>query len=152
MKMFSKNSDSDVASTGGKRDVTIVNAPRKRPDHVRVESHDSIWTIPLTLDEQYILGQAYEQGTDDEAAMLTAFTETIYQGDGGGTARLTVEIKPIRPGEVHLMASGSGARFKKADTLRYEDIGRTLCEWIVEAQSRKELVSDVVAALAEEKY
>ena len=152
MKMFSKNSDADVAPTGGKRDVTIVNAPRKRPDHVRVETHDSTWSIPLTLDEQYVLGQAYEQGPDDEAAMLTAFTETIYQGDGGGAVRLTVEIKPVRPGEVHLMASGSGRRFNKADTLRYEDIGRTVCEWIVESQSRKELVSDLVAALADEKY
>jgi hypothetical protein len=152
MKMFSKNCDSDVAPTGGKRDVTIVNAPRKRPDHVRVETHDSTWTIPLTLDEQYILGQAYQKDIDDEAAMLTAFTETIYQGDGGGAVRLTVEIKPVRPGEVHLTASGSGRRFNKADTLRYEDIGRTLCEWIVESQSRKELVSDLVAALADEKY
>jgi hypothetical protein len=152
MKMYSKNSNSEVAPTGGKRDVTIANAPRKRPDHVRVETHDSTWSIPLTLDEQYILGQAYEQGPNDEAAMLTAFTETIYQGDGGGAVRLTVEIKPVRPGEVHLTASGSGHRFNKADTLRYEDLGRTLCEWIVESQSRKELVSDLVAALADEKY
>ena len=152
MKIFSKNSNSDVAPTGGKRDVTIVNAPRKRPDHVRVETRDSTWTIPLTLDEQYVLGQAYEQGTDDEAAMLTAFTETIYQGDGGGAVQLTVEIKPIRPGEVYLTASGSGHRFKKAETMGYEDIGRTLCEWIAESQSRKELVSDLLAALADEKY
>lgn len=39
------------------------------------------------------------------------------------------------------------ARERRSDTVRYEDVGRILCEWIVEAQPRKDLVADLVASL-----
>jgi len=157
MKIFGKdssNSDAtpETASVGAKRDVTIVHKTTKRPDHVVAETHDAVWKIPLTLDEQFDLGRAYQELADgDEAQMLRSFTEAIYQGDEGGAARLAVEIRLVRPGEVFLSANGSGPRFVKSDTVRYEDVGRTICEWIVEAQSRKELVADLVAALGDDQ-
>jgi hypothetical protein len=147
MKMFSKISKSDSTPEtvpGAKRDVSIVHKATKRPDHVLAETHDSTWKIPLTLDEQYTLGQAYERGTDNEQQMLSEFTESIYQG--GAATQITVEMNLVRPGEVFLKAS-SRHRFNRSNTVRYEDIGRTVCEWIAEAQTRKELVADLVAAL-----
>lgn len=102
--MFNKQgSKPDADTTGAKRDVTIVNEPKKRPDHVRVESHDCAWSIPLTLEEQYDLGQVYENGFNyEEREMLRNFVEGMYAATA---ARITLEIKPMRPGEVSLKAS-----------------------------------------------
>ncbi|HDR9181187.1 TPA: hypothetical protein QDB06_001740 [Burkholderia vietnamiensis] len=156
MKMFGKNSSNsgatlEAAPTRAKRDVTISNEPKKRPDHVKVETNDATWSIPLTLDEQYTLGQSYEQGTDDEAAMLTAFTETLYQSDEGGAVKLAIEIRLLRPGEVFLTATGNRQRFSKSGTVRFDEIGLTLCTWLAEAQTRPDLVADLVAALADDR-
>ena len=157
MKMFGKNSSNsdealETAPAGAKRDVTIVHKTTKRPDHVVAETRDAVWRIPLTLDEQFDLGRAYQDLADgDEAKMLSAFTELLYQGSEGDAVKLAVEIRLMRPGEVFLSASGngrvSGQRFYESATVRYEDVGRTVCEWIAEAQSRKELVADLVAAM-----
>lgn len=153
MKMFSKNSSNsdttlETAPTGAKRDVTIRNEPKKRPDHVRAETDDCVWDIPLTLDEQRDLGGVYESGDfGDEAQMLERFTETIYQGTA---AMLSMEIRPSKPGEVFLKAS-TGHLFRRSSIVRYKDVGRTICEWIVESQSRKELVADLVAAFPEDQ-
>ncbi|KFX63825.1 hypothetical protein KBK24_0119160 [Burkholderia sp. K24] len=158
MGIFSKNcSNSDVvletASASAKRDVTIVHKTTKRPDHLVAETRDAVWRIPLTLEEQFDLGRAYQELADgDEAQMLSAFTESLYQGSEGDAVKLAVEIRLMRPGEVFLSASGngrvSGQRFYESATVRYEDVGRTVCEWIAQSQSRKELVADLVAALS----
>lgn len=156
MKMFSKTGSNSDAATGAKRDVTIVHKTTKRPDHLVAETRDAVWRIPLTLDEQFDLGKAYQELADgDEAKMLSAFTESLYQGSEGGAIKLTVEVGLMRPGEVSLRASGtgrvSGQRFQKSATVRYEDVGWTVCEWIAESQSRKELVADLVTALSEDQ-
>ena len=156
MKMFGKNSNSDAMPAGAKRDVTIVHEMTKRPDHLVAETRDCTWKIPLTLEEQFDLGRVYQELADgDEAQMLSAFTESLYQGSDGDAVKLTVEVILMRPGEVSLRASGngrvSGHRFQDSATVRYEDVGRTVCEWIAEAQSRKELVADLVAALADDQ-
>ncbi len=145
MSIFNKQSSKlDPETAGAKRDVTIVNEPKKRPDHVRVESHDCAWSIPLTLDEQYDLGQVYENGFNyEEREMLRNFVEGMYLAS---SARIAMEITLVRPGEVNLKAT-SGLTFKKARTVRYEEIGQVVCEWIVEAQSRKDLVADLVASI-----
>jgi hypothetical protein len=157
--MFGKNSSNsdavlETASAGAKRDVTIVHKTTKRPDHVVAETCDTVWRIPLTLEEQFDLGRAYQDLADgDEAQMLAAFTEILYQGSESDAVKLAVEIRLMRPGEVFLSASGngrvSGQRFYESATVRYEDVGRTVCGWIAESQSRKELVADLVAALSD---
>jgi hypothetical protein len=156
MKMFGKNSNSDAAPAGAKRDVTIVHKTTKRPDHLVAETAECTWKIPLTLEEQFDLGRAYQELADgDEAQMLSAFTESLYQGSDGGAVMLTIEVRLMRPGDISLRASGngrvSGHRFQESATVRYEDVGRTICEWIAESQSRKELVADLVAALADDQ-
>lgn len=161
MGIFSKNSsNSDVvletASASAKRDVSIVHKTTKRPDHLVAETRDAVWRIPLTLEEQFDLGRAYQELADgDEAQMLSAFTESLYQGGEGDAVKLTLEVMLMRPGEVSLRASGngrvSGQRFYESATVRYEDVGRTVCEWIAESQSRKELVADLVAALSDDQ-
>lgn len=147
MKMFAKtpsNPDATVETppASPKRDVTLVNKPKKRPDHVCVESDDCTWKIGLTLEEQYDLGGAYEHGVDDEKMMLETFVERMYQSSA---VRLTVEIKPVRPGKVFLTVS-SGAHFRAAETVSYDDVGQVIGEWIVKSQPRKELIADLVAA------
>lgn len=146
MKIFSKNGNSSDAATGSKRDVTISNEPKKRPDHVRAETDDCIWKIPLTLDEQRNLGEVYEIGDfGDETQMLARFTETIYQNTA---ATLNIEIRPSKPGEA-LLTANAGHLFRKSGIVRHEEICRTICAWIVESQPRKELVADLVAAFTE---
>jgi hypothetical protein len=156
MKLFSKNSNSDTTTDSAKRDVTIVKEAPKRPDHLVAETDECTWKIPLTLEEQFDLGRAYQELADgNEAQMLSAFTESLYQGSEGDAVKLTIEVSLMRPGEVSLRASGngrvSGHRFQEFATVRYEDVGRTVCEWIAESQSRKELVADLVAALADDQ-
>lgn len=147
MKMFSKQSSNSDATTG-KRDVTIRNEPKKRPDHVVAETHDCTWKIPLTLDEQRNLGEVYENGDfGDETQMLQRFTETIYQSTA---ATLNIEIRPSKPGEVLLKAS-AGHLFRKSGIVRNQEVGQTICAWIMESQPRKELVADLVAAFPEEQ-
>lgn len=148
MKMFSKSSSNSnaTAATGVKRDVTLCDEPKKRPDHVRAETDDCTWKIPLTLDEQFDLGKVYEGGDfDDEAGMLKRFTETIYQGTA---LTLNMELRPSNPGEIFLKAS-TGHHFRKSGVVRYEEVGRTICEWIAESQPRQDLISDLVSALAD---
>jgi hypothetical protein len=159
--MFSKNSSNsdatlETAPGSAKRDVTIAHKTTKRPDHLVAETRDAVWRIPLTLDEQFDLGRAYQELADgDEAQMLSAFTESLYQGSEGDAVKLTIEVRLIRPGEVFLSASGSGRvsgqHFRESATVRYEDVGRTVCEWIAESQSRKELVADLVSALSDDR-
>jgi len=156
MKMFSKNGDADAMPAGAKRDVSIAHKTTKRPDHLVAETAECKWKIPLTLDEQFDLGRVYQELADgDEAQMLSAFTESLYQGGEGDAVKLTVEVILMRPGEVSLRASGngrvSGHRFQDSATVRYQDVGRTVCEWIAEAQSRKELVADLIAALGDDQ-
>jgi len=146
MSFFSKQrSKQDTETVVAKRDVTISNEPKKRPDHVTVETDDCTWKIPLTLEEQYSLGQAYEAGTNDEAQMLKSFVESLYQATA---VKLSLELTPVRPGEVHVR--GQAGHSKYSDTVAYEDVGRTICEWVVKYQSRKELIADLVAAMPED--
>jgi len=147
MSIFSKQSSKqDTESTSAKRDVTISNEPKKRPDHVRAETADCTWKLPLTIEEQSSLSFAYEEGVDDEEQMLRFFTESIYQT----SECLSVEMKPFRPGEVHLRGN-CGHLFKSVKTVPYAEVGQVLCEWVMKAQRRKELVADLVASFPEDQ-
>jgi hypothetical protein len=148
MSIFSKQGNKqDATSTGTKRDVTIINEPKKRPDHVRAETADCTWKLPLTIEEQSSLSHSYEEGVEDEEQMLGFFVESVYQASA---EQLTVEMKPYRPGEVWIRAS-SGHHFREMKTVPYADVGHVLCEWILKSQRRKELVADLVAMLPDER-
>jgi hypothetical protein len=144
VKMFSKTNSN---AEGTKRDVTIVNEPKKRPDHVQAETADCTWKLPLTIEEQSSLSFTYEEGVDDEEQMLGFFVESVYQASA---EQLTVEMKPFRPGEVWLRGS-CGHLFKAVKTVPYAEVGQVLCEWILKSQRRKELVADLNAAFPEEQ-
>ncbi|WP_175796577.1 hypothetical protein [Burkholderia anthina] len=150
MKMFSKNGgNSDMAiAPAAKRDVTISDEPKKRPDHVRVESDECTWKIGLTLEEQFSLGQAYERGTDDEEQLLETFVESLYQSSA---ATLRIEIRPSRPGEVMLQASGD-SHFRKSEFgVKYSEVAGLIYEWLAASQPREALVADLIASLPGEQ-
>ncbi|UVE64753.1 hypothetical protein L2Y90_12935 [Burkholderia pyrrocinia] len=141
MSIFSKQ-DSKPEMTGAKRDVTIRNEPKKRPDHVIAETDDAQWTIPLTIDEQSDLAYAYEELRVPEQSMLETFVQGVY---GNSAAKLSIELRPHSPGKVTITAG------RNLKTLAYADVGETILRWILEAQSRKDLVADLVAAIPTEK-
>lgn len=148
MNIFNKlGSNSEAASAGIKRDVTIVIEPKKRPDHVRAETSDCTWKIPLTLEEQFDLGQVYEGANfDDETSMLERFTETVYQNTA---ATLNIEIRPSNPGHVFMKAN-AGHHFRDSRAaVSYDDVAQTVYKWIVQSQPRRDLISDLVSALPE---
>ncbi|MCA8003149.1 hypothetical protein [Burkholderia metallica] len=144
MKMFSKTNDKEEGTVvvGVKRDVTIHNEPKKRPDHVIAETDDARWKLPLTIEEQSDLAYAYEDLRVPELEMLETFTQGVY---GSSAVKLSIELAPYSPGKVIITA---GRKFK---TLAYADVGKTILGWILEAQSRKDLVADLVAALPGEQ-
>lgn len=144
MKMFSKANDKEesVVVSGMKRDVTIHNEPKKRPDHVIAETDDAQWKIPLTIEEQAELAYAYEELRVPEQEMLETFTQGVY---GSSAVKLSIELMPHSPGKV-IVAAG-----RKYKTLTYADVGETILGWILEAQSRKDLVADLVAVLPGEQ-
>lgn len=137
MKMFSMANEKTEAN-GAKRDVTIHNEPKKRPDHVIAETDDAQWKIPLTIEEQSDLAYAYEDLQVPEQAMLETFIQGVY---GNSAVKLSIELMPHSPGKV-IVAAG-----RKYKTLAYADVGETILGWILEAQSRKDLVADLVAVL-----
>ncbi|NML99649.1 hypothetical protein HHL24_17115 [Paraburkholderia sp. RP-4-7] len=154
MKLFNKNSNSDTTTDSAKRDVTITAEAPRLPSHVVAETDDARWKIPLTLDEQYHLAHEYERGVSDEARVLRDFLELMYQGSDGGAVRLTVEIKLEGPGEVSLVATPSGhgsVSRAVAPSMKYADVGRHILGWVAEAQTRPDLVADLVASLADEQ-
>ncbi len=158
MKLFSKNSNSDTATAGAKRDVTIVKEAPKRLTSVTVETEDARWTINLTLEEIGRLGAEFEalamgRGRGTEPEIMENFTRRMYQGSEGSATTLTIELKPHGPGEISLRATaGSHQSMSRAFTeLRYEEVGRHILQCFAECQARPELVADLVASLADEK-
>ena len=109
MKMFSKNGDADAMPAGAKRDVSIAHKTTKRPDHLVAETAECTWKIPLTLDEQFDLGRVYQELADgDEAQMLSAFTESLYQGGEGDAVKLTVEVTGRSEGAIGQAGAHNG--------------------------------------------
>ncbi|KFG94407.1 hypothetical protein GQ56_0126485 [Burkholderia paludis] len=141
MKMFSKANDKTEAN-GAKRDVTIHNEPKKRPDHVIAETDDAQWKIPLTIEEQSDLAYAYEELRAPEQEMLETFVECIY---GATAVKLNIDIVPKSPGKVRISV-GRGIH-----VVEYADVGEIVLRGILEAQSRKELVADLVATFPDEQ-
>ncbi|MBN3771189.1 hypothetical protein [Burkholderia sp. Se-20378] len=151
MKMFSKTNDKAESAVvmGVKRDVTISDEPKKRPDHVRVESDECTWKIGLTLDEQHELGSAYERGINDEESFLSLFADRIYRSCAN---TLTVEFKPCEPGKVSLSVSADNPNFAAEGdrahlTVPYREVGALIVQLIEKSQSRKDLISDLVTSL-----
>ncbi|KVF47974.1 hypothetical protein WJ13_18490 [Burkholderia seminalis] len=140
MKMFSKANDKTEAN-GAKRDVTIHNEPKKRPDHVIAETDHARWKIPLTIEEQSDLAYAYEDLQVPEQTMLETFIQGVY---GNSAGKLSIDLIPHSPGKVTIT---TGRSFS---TLAYADVGETILRLILEAQSRKDLVADLVAAIPTE--
>ncbi len=151
MKIFSKANEKNgaAAATDSKRDVTISNEPKKRPDHVRAETADCTWKLPLTIDEQSNLAYAYERGIggDEEEQVLGSFIERVYEESA---EKLTVDIKPWAPGEVRMEAK-CGHLFNGLKVVPYAEVGQVICEWVTKSQHRPELVADLVAAFPGEQ-
>jgi hypothetical protein len=127
--------------------VTFSDEPKKRPDHVRVETDECTWKIGLTLDEQHELGAAYEKGIDDEKSFLSLFTDRIYRSCAN---TLTVEFKPCEPGKVSLSVSADNPNFSSDIdyahlAVSYGDVGALILKLIEVSQSRKELIADLVS-------
>lgn len=156
MGIFDKfNGAANAETTSAKRDVTL-SEPKKRPDHVRVETDECTWKIGLTLDEQHALGSAYEwserngefdKNFRDEESFLRMFTERLYRECA---ETITLEIKPIEPGKVRMEVKSSNPNFTSEidgshQTVSYGEVGALILKWIEVSQSRQELIADLVS-------
>jgi hypothetical protein len=159
MKLFSKNSSSETAQAGAKRDVTIVKEAPNRPTSVTVETDDARWTINLTLEEIGRLGAEFEllesgRGRGTEPEIMEIFIERMFQGSEGEATELVITLKPNGPGELSFSAKPVGRHgeiSRPFAALKYSEVGMHVLRCFAEAQARPELVSDLIASLADEQ-